>query len=52
MTINYRWNNSTLRLFGTLTTFGRAQDVALQEMQIETFFPADEVTRAALTAAR
>jgi transcriptional regulator with XRE-family HTH domain len=52
LTINYRWNNSTLRLFGTVTTFGTAQDVALQEMRIETFFPADEATRAALIAAR
>ena len=52
LTINYRWNNSTLRLFSTLTTFGTAQDVALQEMRIESFFPADEATRAALMAAR
>jgi transcriptional regulator with XRE-family HTH domain len=51
LTINYRWNNSTLRLFSTLTTFGTAQDVALQELRIESFFPADEATRAALTAA-
>ncbi len=50
-TINYRWNNSTLRLFSTLTTFGTPQDVALQELRIESFFPADEATRAALTAA-
>src|ERR1700685_4539489 len=35
LTINYRWNNSTLRLFSTLTTFGTAQDVTLQEMRIE-----------------
>jgi len=52
LTINYRWNNSTLRFFSTLTTFGSPQDVALQEMRIETFFPADEATRAALMAAR
>ena len=49
-TINYRWKNSTLRLFSTLTTFGTAQDIALQELRIESFFPADEHTRAALTA--
>jgi transcriptional regulator with XRE-family HTH domain len=52
LTINYRWNNCTLRLFSTLTTFGTPQDVALQEMRIESFFPADEATRAALTAPR
>ncbi|HLZ52184.1 MAG TPA: helix-turn-helix transcriptional regulator [Candidatus Acidoferrum sp.] len=50
LTINYRWNNSTLRLFSTITTFGTAQDIALQELRIESFFPADEPTRAALTA--
>jgi transcriptional regulator with XRE-family HTH domain len=48
VTINYRWNNSTLRLFSTLTTFGTPQDIALQEMRIESFFPADEATRAVL----
>jgi len=51
LTINYKWNNSTLRLFSALTTFASAQDVALQELRIESFFPADETTRAALTAA-
>ncbi|HEY2475298.1 MAG TPA: helix-turn-helix transcriptional regulator [Candidatus Cybelea sp.] len=48
LTINYKWNNSTLRWFSTHATFGSPQDVALQEMRIETFFPADEATRAAL----
>jgi transcriptional regulator with XRE-family HTH domain len=51
LTINYKWNNSTLRWFSTLATFGSPQDVALQEMRIETFFPADEATRAALMEA-
>ena len=48
LTINYKWNNSTLRLFSTLTTFGTAQDISLQELRIESFFPADEATRIAL----
>jgi transcriptional regulator with XRE-family HTH domain len=52
LTLNYRWNNSILRFFSTLTTFGSPQDVALQEMRIESFFPADEITRVAVTAAR
>jgi transcriptional regulator with XRE-family HTH domain len=52
LTLNYRWNNSTLRFFSTVTTFGTAQDVALQEMRVESFFPADEATRAELMAAR
>ena len=50
LTINYKWKDSTLRLFSALTTFGTAQDVALQELRIETFFPADETTRAVLTS--
>jgi transcriptional regulator with XRE-family HTH domain len=31
-----------LRLFSTLMTLGTAQDVTLQELRIETFFPADD----------
>ena len=49
LTINYRWNHSILRLFSTITTFGTPQDVELQELRIERFFPADQATRAALT---
>lgn len=50
LTINYRWKDSTLRLFSALTTFGTAQDVVLQELRVESFFPADEITRAVLTS--
>lgn len=49
LTIDYRWNHSTLRLFSMITTFGTAQDIDLQELRIETFFPADETTRVALS---
>jgi transcriptional regulator with XRE-family HTH domain len=45
LTINYKWKNSTLRVFSALTTLGTALDVSLQELRIETFFPADEATR-------
>jgi len=45
LTINYRWKNTTLRLFSTLTTLGTPLDVALQELRIESLFPADEATR-------
>ena len=45
LTLNYRWKNSTLRWFSTLTTLGTPLDVALQELRIETLFPADESTR-------
>jgi len=50
LTINYRWKKSTLRLFSALTTFGTALDLALHELRIETFFPADEATRLVLTS--
>ena len=49
LTINYRWNNSILRLFSVLSTLGTPLDVALQELRIETFFPADEATRAVMS---
>ena len=45
LTLNYRWQNSTLRWFSALTTLGTPLDVALQELRIETLFPADEATR-------
>jgi transcriptional regulator with XRE-family HTH domain len=45
LTINYKWKNSTIRLFTALTTFGTAQDISLQELRIESFFPADQGTR-------
>jgi len=35
-------------LFSALTIFGTAQDVALQELRIESFFPADEGTTSLL----
>jgi hypothetical protein len=48
LTINYRWKNSTLCLFSALTTLGTPLDVGLQELRIESFFPADEATRIVL----
>jgi transcriptional regulator with XRE-family HTH domain len=36
-----------LRLFSTLMTLGTPQDVTLQELRIETFFPADEASERA-----
>ncbi len=32
--------------FTTITTFGTAQDVTLQELRIESYFPSDDLTRA------
>ncbi|MFW6200826.1 MAG: helix-turn-helix domain-containing protein [Gemmatimonadota bacterium] len=37
-----------LRLFTTLTTLGTPQDALLQELRVETFFPANEATEKAL----
>jgi len=34
-----------LRFFSTFTTFGTPRDVSLQDVRIESFFPADEETR-------
>ena len=39
-----------LALFGTIAQFGTPEDVALEEMQVELYFPADEETAAALRA--
>lgn len=50
LTVNYRSNRCVLRLFSTLTTFGTPQDIELQELRIESFFPADQATRSALSA--
>jgi transcriptional regulator with XRE-family HTH domain len=37
-----------LSLFTTLTTFGTPQDITLEELAVELFYPADEVTEAFL----
>ncbi|HEY6490627.1 MAG: helix-turn-helix domain-containing protein [Terracidiphilus sp.] len=39
--IHIRMGNLDLRLFSAIMTLGTPQDVTLQELQIETFFPAD-----------
>ncbi len=43
---------ATLSLFTTLTTFGTAQDITLEELTVELFYPADEETEAALLSQR
>ena len=40
----YRKDGRELNFFWTITTFGTAQDVTLQEIRIECSFPADEAT--------
>jgi hypothetical protein len=39
--IHFRRDDLELRLFSTIMTLGTPQDVTLQELRIETFFPAD-----------
>jgi transcriptional regulator with XRE-family HTH domain len=45
--IEFRKNDLTLRYFTTLTTLGTPHDITLQELRVESFFPADEATETA-----
>jgi hypothetical protein len=47
LAIHFRKGGTSLRLFTTIATLGTPQDVTLQEIRIECFFPADEQTAAA-----
>ncbi len=40
--IHFRTGDIDLRLFTTIMTLGTPQDITLQELRIETFFPADQ----------
>lgn len=44
--IHVRRDGVELRLFSTIMTLGTPRDVTLQELRIETFFPADEASEA------
>jgi len=46
--VTLRLGDQTARLFSTITTLGTAQDITLQELHIESFFPADDPTEALL----
>jgi len=50
LTIDYRRNDLKIRLFSSIATFGTAQDLTLHGLRIESFFPADDATRAIFTA--
>ncbi len=53
LAIEFRKGDLKLRYFTTLTTFGTPHDVTLEELRVESFFPADEATEGRLaTAAR
>lgn len=45
LTVQVQVGEQVLRLFTTLTSFGTPLDAGLQELLIESYFPADEVTR-------
>lgn len=46
LTVDVRIGDQVLRLFSTLSQFGTALDVGVEELMIESYFPADEPTRA------
>lgn len=50
MPFNYRTPAGVLSFISTVTIFGTPSDVTLQELAMETFFPADDFTRQALQA--
>lgn len=47
--IHFRKGDLDLRLFSVVSTIGSAIDVALQELMVETFFPADARSEALVT---
>ena len=46
LNIHFRKGDTLLRIFTTIATLGTPQDVTLQEIRIECFFPADEASAA------
>ena len=48
--IHIRKDAIELRMFSTIMTIGTPQDITLQELRIETFFPADEQSESAWRA--
>jgi hypothetical protein len=42
--MHFRKGKTELRLFTTVATLGTPQDITLQELRIESFFPMDEET--------
>jgi transcriptional regulator with XRE-family HTH domain len=48
--VHLRRDGVDIRTFSTIMTLGTPQDVTLQELRLETFFPADEASDAVLRA--
>jgi hypothetical protein len=50
LTVELVKDNLALRFFSTITTLGTPQDITLQELRLECFFPADQETEHNITA--
>ncbi|MEQ8816058.1 MAG: helix-turn-helix domain-containing protein [Thalassobaculum sp.] len=50
LTLDVSKDGVAVRLFSTITTLGEPQDIALHDIRIESFFPADDASRAVLEA--
>jgi transcriptional regulator with XRE-family HTH domain len=48
--VHFRKDGVSLRFFSTVTTLGTPQDITLQELRIECFFPEDEQTEARMAS--
>ena len=46
--MHFRKDDVSLRLFTTIATLGTPQDITLQELRVESFFPMDSETTAIL----
>ncbi len=44
LAMHFRKGAASLRLFTTIATLGTPQDITLQELRIECFFPMDDAT--------
>jgi hypothetical protein len=48
LAMHFRKGATELRMFTTIATLGTPQDITLQELRVECFFPMDEATAATL----
>jgi transcriptional regulator with XRE-family HTH domain len=48
--MHFHKGNTSLRLFTTIATLGTPQDITLQELRVESFFPMDDETAAMMRA--